>query len=123
MAELRVIHYDDAPVEDFPDGAQYRTLISEKYGGAPVVAGIQTSPPGYATPTHSHPYVEIIFVLGGEAEAWSGPDVETWRLGPGGTVLFPANEHHGFRVIGEMPLKTYGLHLSPNRIVDIHNGS
>lgn len=121
MTELRVIRYDDVPVEDFPGGAQYRTLISEKNGETLVVAGIQTSPPGYATPTHSHPYIEIIFVLGGEAEAWSGSDAETVRLGPGGTVLFPANEHHGFRVVGEMPLETYGLHLSPIRIVEIHD--
>ena len=122
MAELKVIHYDDVPVEEFPGGAHYRTLIAEENDGAPVLTGIQISPPGYATPNHSHPYVEIVTVLDGEAEAWSESCAETVRLGPGGTVVFPANKRHGFRVVGETPLKTYGVHVSPSRIVEIHDG-
>ena len=80
MAELKVIHYDDVPVEEFPGGAHYRKLIAEENDGAPVVTGIQISPPGYATPNHSHPYVEIVTVLDGEADAWSKACSETVRL-------------------------------------------
>ena len=122
MTKLKVIHYDDVPVEEFPGGAHYRKLIAEENDGAPVVTGIQISPPGYATPNHSHPYVEIVTVLDGEAEAWSESRAETVRLGPGGTVVFPAHKRHGFRVVGETPLKTYGVHVSPSRIVEIHDG-
>ena len=59
MTKLKVIHYDDVPVEEFPGGAHYRKLIAEENDGAPVVTGIQISPPGYATPNHSHPYVGL----------------------------------------------------------------
>ena len=122
MTELKVIHYEDVPVEEFPGGAHYRKLTAEENDGAPVVTGIQISPPGYAMPNHSHPYVEIVTVLEGEAEAWSETCSETVRLGPGGTVVFPADKRHGFRVVGETHLKTYGIHVSPNRIVEIHEG-
>ena len=121
MAELKAIHYDDVPVEEFPGGAQYRKLIAGESDGAQVVTGIQISPPGYSTPYHSHPYVEIVTVLEGEAEAWSESHAETVRLDPGGTVVFPAHERHGFRVVGKMPLKTYGIHLSRSRIVEIQD--
>ena len=119
MAKLKVTHYDDVPVEEFPGGAQYKTLVNENSDDAQLVAGIQVSPPGYSTPNHSHPYVEIITVIEGEAEAWSDGSVEPIYVGPGGTVIFPANECHGFRVVGDRPLKTYGIHISKSRIVEM----
>ena len=39
-------------------------------GSTPVRVGIQTSPPGYRTRTHCHPYMEIVTVLEGEGEGW-----------------------------------------------------
>jgi mannose-6-phosphate isomerase-like protein (cupin superfamily) len=33
-------------------------------------------------------------------------------------MVLPPNVKHGFRVTGEGPLKTYGVHASPNRLVD-----
>lgn len=120
MAELKVIHYDDVTVEEFPGGAHYRKLITGESDEMPIVTGIQVSPPGYATPDHSHPYVEIVTVLEGKAEVWTELCPETVNLDPGGTVVFPAKTHHGFRVVGEKPLKTYGVHVSPNRIVEPH---
>ncbi len=119
MAKLKVTHYNDVPAEEFPGGAQYRTLVEEKSDDAELVAGIQVSPPGYSTPNHSHPYVEIITVIEGEAEAWSDGSAEVISIGPGGTVTFPANEYHGFRVVGESPLKTYGIHISKSRVVEM----
>ena len=120
MVELKVIHYDDVTVEEFPGGAHYRKLITGESDEMPVVTGIQVSPPGYATPDHSHPYVEIVTVLEGKAEVWTELCPETVNLGPCGTVVFPAKTRHGFRVVGEKPLKTYGVHVSPNRIVEPH---
>ena len=123
MAELKVIHYDDVTVEKFPGGAHYRKLIAGESDEMPVVTGIQVSPPGYVTPDHSHPYVEIVTVLEGKAEVWTELCPETVILGPGGTVVFPAKTCHGFGVVGEKPLKTYGVHISPNRIVELHETS
>jgi mannose-6-phosphate isomerase-like protein (cupin superfamily) len=34
--------------------------------------------------------------------------------------VFPANVRHQFKALGEQPLKTLGLHVSPHRIVVVH---
>jgi len=127
MANLRVIDVNSLPDKHFPGGATYRTLIGDGPDGArpesdPVRIGIQTSPPGYATPLHSHPYDEILTTLEGEGIAWTKDGGEI-TLKPGVTLLLPANKPHAFRVTGKLPLVTYGLHLSGERLVDIHDDS
>jgi mannose-6-phosphate isomerase-like protein (cupin superfamily) len=39
-------------------------------------------------------------------------------LEPGVTVVLPANRNHAFRVIGENPLVTLGIHTFGKRIVN-----
>ncbi len=118
---MKIIDHDALPKEQFPGGATYQTMVGDEAGSTPVRCGIQTSPPGYATPNHSHPYVEIITVLEGEAEGWSEDRDEMIALKPGITLVVPPNQRHGFRVIGETPFKTYGVHASPERIVEVHD--
>ena len=113
-----IIHHDAVDPEEFPGGATYQTLVGDDDGSSPVRCGIQTSPPGYATPNHSHPYVEIVTVLEGTGEAWIDGEVDEIEIGPGMTMVFPPNTAHGFRVTGEAPLVTYGVHSSPDRIVE-----
>ncbi len=117
---MQVIYHEDVPLEAFPGGATYQTLVGDATGSTPVRIGIQISPPGYATPTHSHPYVEILTILEGRGEAWCAGKTETLRLEPGMTVVIPAHLPHGFRTVGEQPLKTYGVHASPHRVVYVH---
>ena len=63
--------HDERPRVIFPGGAGYCPVIGDDNGaGVPVRTGIQTSPPGYETRPHSHPYVELLTVLEGEGEAW-----------------------------------------------------
>ena len=115
---MQIVRDSDLPLEQFPGGATYRTLVGDDQGSTPVRAGIQVSPPGYATPDHSHPYLEIITVLEGTAEGWCEDRDGTIALEPGMTLVMPANERHGFRVTGDGPFKTYGIHVSPHRIVE-----
>ena len=114
-----IIHHDSVHREEFPGGATYQTLVGDDAGSTPVRCGIQTSPPGYATPNHAHPYVEIVTVLEGTGEAWIDGEAAGIEIGPGMTMVFPANTAHGFRVTGDTPLKTYGIQSSPDRIVEI----
>jgi mannose-6-phosphate isomerase-like protein (cupin superfamily) len=116
---LTVIHEEDRPVVDFPGGATYRTLIGDDNGAQiPIRTGIQTSLPGYATRLHSHPYVEVLTVLEGRGEAWLDGEMGTIAMMPGVTISIPAGRVHGFRVLGEEPLVTYGIHTNPKRIVN-----
>ena len=116
--DITVIRQSERPVVDFPGGATYRTLIGDDNGSEiPIRTGIQTSQPGYATRVHSHPYVEVLTVLEGHGEAWLDAEAGTIAMAPGVTISIPAGRAHGFRVIGDQPLVTYGIHTFNKRIV------
>lgn len=116
---LTVIRHAQRPDVTLPGGALYRAVLGDDTGaGIPVRTGIQTSPPGYATRPHSHPYAEILTVLEGEGEAWLEGEAERVPLNPGVTIVVPAHRVHGFRNLGETPLVTFGIHANDKRIVD-----
>ncbi len=117
--KITVIREAERPVVDFPGGATYRTLIGDDNGtGIPIRTGIQTSQPGYATRVHSHPYVEVLTVIAGRGEAWIDGEDGTIAMVPGVTLSIPAGQAHGFRVIGNQPLVTFGVHANGKRIVN-----
>ena len=124
---LQVIDHEAVRSDSFPGGATYQTLVGDgpdaEAASDEVRIGIQTSPPGYATPHHSHPYTEIITVLEGEGVAWIEGGADEVALKPGMTLVLPANVPHGFKATGTSALVTYGLHLSPERLVTIHDDS
>ena len=122
--DITVISESERPVVDFPGGATYRTLIGDDNGGEiPIRTGIQTSQPGYATRVHSHPYVEVLTVLEGHGEAWLDGEEGTIAMAPGVTISIPAGRVHGFRVVGDRPLVTYGIHTFNKRIVNYKNAA
>ena len=117
---MPIIRLDEVPKQAFPNGATYQTIVGDDQGSTPVRVGIQISPPGYSTGTHSHPYMEVVSVLEGEGEAWVEGRTGLTAIGPGDTMVLPPGVRHGFRVTGTAPLKTYGVHASPDRLVDFH---
>ena len=117
---MSVVYHDKIAAEPFRGGATYQTLVGDELGSTPFRAGIQTSPPGYKTPLHSHPYMESITILEGQGEAWIDGSDQIIQLAPGMTLIMPTNVRHWFRALGTKPLRTYGVHASPHRIVNIH---
>jgi quercetin dioxygenase-like cupin family protein len=115
---MPIVYHKDVPLEPFPGGATYQTLVGDTTGSTPVRVGIQVSPPGYRTPTHSHPYMEIITILDGTGEAWMEGREGTVKLEPGMTLVLAPDLPHGFRATGSHPLRTLGVHASPHRIVE-----
>jgi mannose-6-phosphate isomerase-like protein (cupin superfamily) len=115
---MAVIKLDEVPKQAFPNGATYQTIVGGDDGSTPVRIGIQVSPPGYSTGTHAHPYMEVVSVLEGTGVAWMEGVEGTFEIGPGTTLALPPNVKHGFRATGTVPLKTYGVHASPERIVE-----
>jgi quercetin dioxygenase-like cupin family protein len=116
---LTVIRHAERPVVKFSGGAEYQPIIGDDTGeGMPIRTGIQTSPPGYTTPLHSHPYPEILTVLEGKGEAWLDGEDAVVALEPGVTIALPANRVHAFRVVGDRPLVTFGIHTFGKRIVN-----
>ena len=116
---LTVIRHVDRPTVEFPGGATYQPIVGDDTGaGMPIRTGIQTSPPGYQTRLHSHPYVEVLTVLEGRGEAWLEGEDGIVCLEPGVSIALPANRVLAFRVVGDRPLVTYGIHASDIRIVN-----
>jgi len=117
---MPVVYHGNVPNEPFRGGATYQTVVGDQQGSTPVRLGIQTSPPGYRTPLHSHPYMEALMILEGAGEAWIEGSDGLIALAPGMTLVFPANVRHQFRTLGGKPLKTLGVHTSSHRIVVVH---
>ena len=67
---MPVILHSDVAHEPFTGGATYQTLVGDQQGTTPLRLGLQSSPPGYKTKLHSHPYLEVLTVVSGEGEAW-----------------------------------------------------
>ena len=121
---LKVIRYDTAPEAAFGPLADYRMLISDDCPELPIRAGIQSARPGYEAKPHWHPYVEILHILEGVAEAWEiGREASRVTLRPGDTLVIPARTWHTFRVAGDVPMRLLGTHLSDQRIVHYDDGT
>lgn len=116
---LTVIRHAERPTVELAGGAIYKPIIGDDTGdGLPIRTGIQTSQPGYVTPLHSHPYAEILTVLEGSGEAWLEGEETVVALEPGVTIAVPPNRPHRFRVVGDRPLVTFGIHTFGKRIVN-----
>jgi len=123
MADPTVIRLDETQIVKFGPDAHYQPIIGDDEGTTPVRTGIQTSQPGYVAPMHSHPYIEILHILDGVAEAWiEGREHEKIRLEKGDTIAMPPNLPHSFRVVGDQPMRLLGTHVSPHRIVNYRDG-
>ena len=123
MRKPKVVRLDEAEIVKFGSDAHYQAILGDEQGSTPIRTGIQTSQPGYVAPMHSHPYLEVLHVLDGTAEAWlEGQEDHTVLLRKGDTIALEPNVPHSFRVVGDEPLRLLGTHVSPRRIVDYTDG-
>ena len=115
---MPIIHNKN--IEDLPlhDDATYKTIVGDDEGSTPVRLGLQTSPPGFNTGIHWHPYMEIVIVLEGEGEAWIEGEGDVGKIKSGTTMVFHPMVKHWFSVTGGKPMKTYGIHASNERVVE-----
>ena len=124
MKEPTIVRLAETERVSFGPLAYYQPIIGNDEGTTPVRTGIQTAQPGYEAPLHSHPYVEIIHILEGSAEAWiEGRESEPIVLEQGDTLSIPPDTPHSFRVRGDRVLRLLGTHASPRRIVAYRDGA
>ena len=123
MADPKVVRLTETETVSFGPLSNYQPIIGDDQGTTPVRTGIQTAQPGYQAPLHSHPYLEVLHILDGVAEAWmEGREEEKVVLRRGDTIALPADVPHSFRVVGDQPLRLLGTHASPKRIVAYKDG-
>ena len=123
MKDITVIRLDDTERVSFGPLSYYQPIVGDDAGSTPVRTGIQTAQPGYAAAVHSHPYIEILHILDGVAEAWiDGRPESLVVLRKGDTIAVPPETPHAFRVVGDQVLRLLGTHVSPKRIVNYQDG-
>jgi quercetin dioxygenase-like cupin family protein len=121
--EPTVIRLDHCEKVTFSPDSYYQPILKGESGNFPIFTGIQTAEPGYQTRPHAHPYLEILHILEGVAEAWliENEDEKT-VLQAGDTIALPANRPHVFRVVGDQTLRLLGTHMSSKRVVNYTDG-
>lgn len=97
---------DDGPLR----GLRHRTVIDRSGGAEALALWQEEHAAGFRVPPHLHDCEEIIAVLEGEIKATI--ENETFRVGPGRSLLIPAGELHGFRVLGDRPVRLLALFSS-----------
>lgn len=123
MKDITVIRLADTERVSFGPLSHYQPIVGDDAGSTPVRTGIQTAQPGYAAAVHSHPYIEILHILDGLAEAWiDGKPESLVLLRKGDTIAVPPETPHAFRVVGDQELRLLGTHVSPKRIVNYQDG-
>jgi mannose-6-phosphate isomerase-like protein (cupin superfamily) len=123
MDELKVVRLDETEIVTFSPDAVYQPILGDDAGSTPIRTGIQTSQPGYVAPVHRHPYLEVLHILDGMAEAWvDGHEDRKVALRRGDTIAIPPEVPHSFRVVGDEVLRLLGTHVSPRRIVIYKDG-
>jgi len=124
MTEVTVVRLEETEIVKFGPDAFYQPILGDDEGTTPIRTGIQTSEPGYVAPVHSHPYMEILHILDGTAEAWvDGREHDRVTLRKGDTIALPPNVPHSFRVVGDEVLRLLGTHVSSKRIVNYKDQS
>jgi mannose-6-phosphate isomerase-like protein (cupin superfamily) len=123
MTDPKVVRLADTETVSFGPLSNYQPIIGDDAGTTPIRTGIQTAQPGYQAPLHSHPYLEVLHILDGVAEAWmEGREEDKILLRRGDTIALPPGVPHSFRVVGDQPLRLLGTHASPKRIVEYKDG-
>ena len=123
MTDPKIVRLADTETVSFGPLSNYQPIIGDDAGTTPIRTGIQTAQPGYQAPLHSHPYLEVLHILDGVAEAWmEGREEDKILLRRGDTIALPPDVAHSFRVVGDEPLRLLGTHASPKRIVEYKDG-
>ncbi len=87
-------------------GSRLAMLASGEASGGSLAVHEQTLMPGAATPWHRHAHEdEAFYVLEGRLHVIVGEEREGFEAGPGSFVFGPRGVAHGYRAIGEEPVR------------------
>src|ERR1044071_5237091 len=108
---MRVVDLAQQVTEEWRPGVKTRMLASTANGASQLCVFEQWCDPGHGAPTHLHAVEEILHVLSGKAEVWTGDERVT--LSDGQLVIVPAVRKHGFSNAGSGLLHLRSTLASP----------
>ena len=95
--------YREVPAEPVSEGITIRWVVGKSEGAPNFAMRVIEFAPGAVFAPHQHPFEHEIFVLEGEGMV-GGPEGEL-SMRPGAAIYVPPNERHGYRNVGEGPLR------------------
>lgn len=96
-------------LEQLPFAGMSYEFVGETEG-APISAYIVNAKPGQGPPLHTHPYVEVLFLIEGSATVTLGEEQREAKAGS--IVVVPANTPHRFVNSGDTPLRQIDVHAN-----------
>ncbi|NLF02586.1 MAG: cupin domain-containing protein [Anaerolineales bacterium] len=93
----------DVPAEQVSEGITIRWVIGRPEGAPNFAMRLIEFEPGAVFAQHQHPYEHEIWVLEGEGIA-EGVGVQV-PMRPGAALYVPPGEPHGYRNVGQGPLR------------------
>jgi quercetin dioxygenase-like cupin family protein len=108
---MRVVDLAQQVTEEWRPGVKTRMLASTANGASQLCVFEQWCDPGHGAPTHLHAVEEILHVLSGKAEVWTGDERVT--LSDGQLVIVQAGRKHGFSNTGSDVLHIRSTLASP----------
>lgn len=94
----------NVPQEPVGDDKSIRWLIGQPEGAPNFAMRMIEFEPGAVFETHQHPYEHEIYVLEGKGVAHT-PGGHEEEMRPGVALYIPPNEPHGYRSVGDKPLR------------------
>lgn len=101
----RLSQLSDCPVEVTGD-RRFRVLFGPGRGCSAATQFVGEIPPGRA-PAHTHPYDEVVLILGGEGVLHAGPTDHP--LAPGSCMHLPPGQPHCLENTGQATLRVLGV--------------
>ena len=88
-----------------PNGTLFEILAPPEEVGEPICLIRGTVPPGVSVPLHSHPDVELFYVLEGSIEVFQSKEgTSGWTtVGVGAVVVVPGKAKHALRNSSSLP--------------------
>jgi quercetin dioxygenase-like cupin family protein len=92
-----------------PNGTLFEILASPEEAGDAICLIRGTVPPGVAVPLHSHPDLELFYILEGSIEIFQSKEgASGWTtVGVGGVVAIPDNVKHALRNTSSLPVALF----------------
>ncbi len=91
---MKIIDHMDQLQEEWRQGVTTRMRVSAQTGATQIAIFEQWCAPGLGAPTHRHTVEEVLSVIVGQADIWTGDERAVVTAGQ--SVVVPAGQRHGF---------------------------